>query len=103
MPLCRRQVARKSYGYMAPLSGSDLNLYATDQLTALTVGAADFSYDKLLKAHGVIVVSENMRQAAQLRGTTSLAEYNAFAQRLQDASHYNLLYTNGFVSAYHAR
>ncbi len=92
-----------TYGYMAPLSENDLYLYASDQLTAFATGAADFSYNKLLKAQGVIVVSENMRQAAQVRGTKPLAEYNLFVQRLQDPARYSLVYTNGFVSAYHAR
>lgn len=92
-----------AYGYVPPLTGDDLPVYLSDRVRAYALGAADFSYDRLLRQSGVIAVSEGMRQATRLRGGRQSAAYERFLGQLNDASRYELVYSNDFVRAYRAR
>jgi hypothetical protein len=91
------------YGYMAPLTGGDLPLYLSDRLRTYAMGAADFSYERLMQKEGIVVVSDNLRQAAQLRGVRALADYDAFVARLAGSPRYTLLYSANSVRAFHVR
>ena len=92
-----------AYGYVPPFTGEDLPVYTTDRIRAYALGAADFSYDRLLRQSGVIAVSTGMREAVTLRGPRALAAYEEFLRQLQDESRYRLVYANDYVRAYRAR
>lgn len=91
------------YAYVPPFTGDDVEIYMSDRVRAYVLGAADFSYDRILRQSGIIAVSKGMHEAATMRGRTQLAAYTAFLGELDDTSKYELVYSNEFVRAYRAR
>jgi hypothetical protein len=91
------------YGYVPPFTGKDVSIYLSDRVRAYALGAADFSYDRLLRHNGIIAVSEGMRQAVELRGSRETAAFEQFMARLNDPAQFDLVYCNEFVRGYRAR
>jgi hypothetical protein len=92
-----------AYAYAPPLSDDQLATYAGGKLRAFAVGAADFSYDRLTKTPNVIVISEQMRQVAALRGPDAVAALDQFEAQLLNDPNYELIFDNGSVRAFRAR
>jgi len=92
-----------TYSYTLPFTGSDLPVYGLEHSRTFSLGAADFSYQKLTSTPGIIVISEQMRQAAAARGPQALAQLEQFEMQLQRDPHYELVFNDGYIRAYRAR
>jgi hypothetical protein len=90
------------YGYMPPLTNEDVMVYSGNRLRTHAVGAADFSYERLLSQRSIIVISDQMREAAALRGPQALAALERFEAQLLEDEHYQLIFDNGSVRVFRA-
>jgi hypothetical protein len=92
-----------AYAYAPPLSDDQLAAYTSDKLRAFAIGAADFSYERLTKTRNIIVISDQMREVARLRGPGAVAELEKFEAQLLNDRNYELVFDNGSVRAFRAR
>jgi|GEM_PF-2307982 len=92
---------RIAYGYVPVLDGPDVALYASGRVRAFAAGAADFSYGRMAASAEVVVISEQMRASAALRGPSALAALDTFEADL--ARTHDTLYNSGGVRAYRRR
>lgn len=94
---------RIAYGYVPTLAGGDLLIYTSGRIRAYAIGAADFNYDQLKLAGTVIVISDQMREAAAVRSSQALDRLERFEAQLLEAPTYELIFDNGDVRAFRAR
>jgi hypothetical protein len=92
-----------AYAYAPPLSDEQLTAYTSDQLRAFAIGAADFSYERLTKTRNMIVISDQMREVARVRGPGAVAELEKFEAQLLNDRNYEIVFDNGSVRAFRAR
>jgi len=91
------------YGYTPPLTGETLSLYSQDRLRVYTLGAADFSYERLAHLNGIIVISDQMQHAAAQRGPEAVEQLKRFKLDLLADKQYELIFDNGSVVAFRAK
>lgn len=91
------------YGYTPPFSDANVVVYSQDRIRTYALGAADFSYEKLTKQNGIIVISDQMHQATISRGSHYLAALELFQKQLQSGERYDLVFDNGKVKAFRVR
>ncbi len=93
-----------AYGYAAPLEQQNLYIYGDpDRVREYAIGAADFSYERLIQLNGVVVISDQMRERATLAGPEALARLQEFEARMLAQPDYELIFDNGSVRAFRAR
>ncbi len=91
------------YSYALPLTGETLPVYTQDRARTYALSAADFSYERLTQLNGIIVISDQMRQAAAQRGLQALEQFERFKLDLLEDNRYELIFDNGGVVAFRAR
>lgn len=94
---------RLSYGYVPPLAGDQLLVYSSDRIHAYTLTAVDNSLDRLLSFGTTIIISDQMRAAAAVRGPQALTLLEQFEARLLNDPRFELVYDSGTVRAFRAR
>lgn len=95
---------RIAYGYSFPLVHTEnLPIYRSTRIRVFAIGAADFTFDRLLAASDVIVLSDQMREAATLRGKRAAAMLEQFDRSMRGQMHFEVIYDSGSVRAYRVR
>jgi hypothetical protein len=97
------QHQRLSYGYVPPLAGDQLLVYSGNRIHAYTLSAIDNSLDRLISLGNTIIISDQMRAAAAVRGPRALELLEQFEARLLQDSRFELVYDSGSVRAFRAR
>ncbi|HWQ14124.1 MAG TPA: hypothetical protein VNL77_15100, partial [Roseiflexaceae bacterium] len=96
--------SRIAYGYGFPLAApEDLPTYRSARVRVYAVGAADFTFDRLLDSSDVIVISDQMRESALLRGPRAAEALARFERYLRDQVRFEIIYDSGSVRAYRVR